>query len=156
MADRRHRLTGVEERLHKLDRLPPHPEFIGIDDAARQQDGVEIASLCLFEFQVDRKLIAPVLEVPTTNKFAFGRDDACLGASLVECFPRLDHLDLLKAVIDEDRDFQTFEILISHVFSPYLNAAAPASATAWSCSGEPPLTPMAPTTLPFRLSAMPP
>ena len=36
------------------------------------------------------------------------------------------------------------------------NAAAPASATAWSCSPDPPLTPMAPTTLPPFLSGMPP
>lgn len=36
------------------------------------------------------------------------------------------------------------------------NAAAPASATAWSCSPDPPLTPMAPTTLPLFLSGMPP
>jgi len=36
------------------------------------------------------------------------------------------------------------------------NAAAPASATAWSCSPEPPLTPIAPTTFPSRLSGIPP
>ena len=32
------------------------------------------------------------------------------------------------------------------------NACAPASATAWSCSPDPPLTPMAPTTFPSLLS----
>ena len=36
------------------------------------------------------------------------------------------------------------------------NAAAPASATAWSCSPDPPLTPTAPTTLPPFFSGMPP
>src|SRR5262245_32127138 len=35
VADRRHGLAGVEERLHKLDCLRLHPELIGIDDAAR-------------------------------------------------------------------------------------------------------------------------
>ena len=35
-------------------------------------------------------------------------------------------------------------------------AAAPASATAWSWSPEPPLTPMAPTTLPSRFRGIPP
>ncbi len=35
-------------------------------------------------------------------------------------------------------------------------ALTPASATVWSCSPEPPLTPMAPMTLPSRLRGMPP
>ena len=34
--------------------------------------------------------------------------------------------------------------------------AAPASATAWSCSPEPPLTPIAPTTFPFSFRGIPP
>src|ERR1017187_8442449 len=34
--------------------------------------------------------------------------------------------------------------------------AAPASATAWSCSPEPPLAPIAPTTFPFSLRGIPP
>ena len=36
------------------------------------------------------------------------------------------------------------------------DAAAPASATAWSCSPEPPLTPTAPTTFPSDFSGIPP
>ena len=35
-------------------------------------------------------------------------------------------------------------------------AATPASATSWSWSTVPPLTPMAPATSPLRISAMPP
>src|SRR5262249_60694966 len=33
MADRRHRLAGVEEGLPKLDRLPLHPELVTVHDA---------------------------------------------------------------------------------------------------------------------------
>jgi len=40
--------------------------------------------------------------------------------------------------------------------APPQNASAPASATEWSCFPLPPLTPMAPTTLPSRFSGMPP
>src|SRR6185503_7348313 len=36
------------------------------------------------------------------------------------------------------------------------NALTPASATAWSCSPEPPLTPMAPTTFPSFFNGIPP
>ena len=48
------------------------------------------------------------------------------------------------------------EAKFDSVAAAYQNAAAPASATAWSWSPDPPLTPMAPTTLPSRFSGMPP
>jgi putative membrane protein len=38
----------------------------------------------------------------------------------------------------------------------YLKAAAPASATVWSCLPDPPLTPRPPTTLPPRFKGIPP
>jgi hypothetical protein len=38
------------------------------------------------------------------------------GSSLVESLTRFDQLDLLEAVLDQDRDPQSFEILVSHVF----------------------------------------
>ena len=38
----------------------------------------------------------------------------------------------------------------------YRTTDAPASATAWSCSPEPPLTPIAPTTFPSSFRGMPP
>ncbi len=48
------------------------------------------------------------------------------------------------------------EMLAALFALSFQNAAAPASATEWSCSPEPPLTPTAPTTLPPRFSGMPP
>src|SRR5262245_36607570 len=107
VTDRRHRLAGVEEGFHKLDRLWLHPESVGIDDSARQQQRVVIVRPGFVEWRVYGELIPPFREDPTADLFVPGRYDVSFSASLVERPPRFDHLDLLEAVLNQDRDLQS-------------------------------------------------
>src|SRR5882672_199939 len=118
VTDHRHRLVLVEESLREPDRLWQHPELVGVHDAARQQQGVEILRPGPVERKVDRKLLTPGFEIPGDHAFAFRRHDGGLGAGLIESFAGVDHLDLLEAVLDQDRNFQTFEGVIWHVEAP--------------------------------------
>jgi hypothetical protein len=108
VTDRRHRLAGIEERLHKLDRLRLHPELVGIDNSARQQQRVVIIRPRFVEGRVHREFLPPICEDPTADLFVPWRHDVCYSASLVERPPRFDHLDLLEAIFDQDRDLQSF------------------------------------------------
>jgi hypothetical protein len=71
-----------------------------------QEERVELLRLGLVEGDVDRELVSPVREVPSADVLIPGRDDARFGAGLVERLARLDHLDLLKSVLDQDCDLQ--------------------------------------------------
>jgi len=68
---------------------------------------------------------------------------------------RMGNPTLRSGTGDKTRVFSRMGSRPNQIFQSY-RAAAPASATAWSCSPEPPLTPMAPTTLPSILSGIPP
>jgi hypothetical protein len=94
MADRRHRLDGVEQRAHECDRLRQHPQRVGTHDAARQQQRVEVLRAGSIQGHVDRDLVAPVGEVPAACAFVL----------------RLNQLDLLEAIRDQDGDLHAFEV----------------------------------------------
>jgi hypothetical protein len=54
VADRRHRLAGVEERLHERDRAGGGADEVAVDDPAGQHQGVEGARVGIVDGQVDR------------------------------------------------------------------------------------------------------
>jgi len=68
-----------------------HPKRVGIHDAARQEERVELLRLGLVEGDVDRN-----------SPPQFVRFQARTCAGLVERLARLDHFELLKSVLDQD------------------------------------------------------
>jgi hypothetical protein len=129
VADRRHRLAGIEECFGERDGLGLHPQRIGIEDTARQQQRVEILRLGLVERQIDRQLLAPIGEVPAANAVTLRRYNAGLGARLVESLAGLDQLDLLEPVRHQDCDLQTFESIACHSRSPIVGPSLHAMAS---------------------------
>jgi hypothetical protein len=53
MTDRRHRLTGVEERLDEGDSIAVRGQGVGVGDSARQDKPVVVAHLRIAEGRVD-------------------------------------------------------------------------------------------------------
>jgi hypothetical protein len=96
-------LTGLPVSK-KADRFRLHPKHVGVHDAAGQEERVELLRPGLVERDVNREPVSPVRELPTADVLIPGRDDARLGTGLVERLARLDHLDLLEPLLDQDCD----------------------------------------------------
>ena len=90
-------------------RLDPHLKAVaerweaGCHNIAQLHRELVAAGHTITYRNVYRQLVTPVREVPAAHTLIFRRDDACLGASLIKGFARLDQLDLLKAVCDQNR-----------------------------------------------------
>src|ERR1700729_3701699 len=70
MADRCNRFSGIEESLREGNCVPKR---VRVDNAARQQQRVEIFRLGSIEPHIDRQLYAPVRENPRPYAMTFGR-----------------------------------------------------------------------------------
>jgi hypothetical protein len=60
MADRRHRFPCIEEGLCECDSLGLHPQFVRVDDAAGQQQRVEVVWTGSVERYVHWKVVTPI------------------------------------------------------------------------------------------------
>jgi hypothetical protein len=67
VANNGYGLFRIEERFHESHGLRLHPQPVGIHNAARQMQGVEIARLRDVEVYVNRQFFAPVGEIPRSN-----------------------------------------------------------------------------------------
>jgi hypothetical protein len=121
------RLAGVEESLRKRDRFRLHPKRVGVHDAARQEERVELLRLGFVEGDVDRELVSPVREVPSADVLIPGRDDARLGAGLVEHLARFVICSIRIAT------FSPFRVSFAIFLSPLMSSPL-ASQTSASCT----------------------
>ncbi|KAI1691004.1 tripartite tricarboxylate transporter family receptor domain-containing protein [Ditylenchus destructor] len=109
VADRRDGLAGLDECTHEGDRLLVDAQRVGVHDAARQQQRVEVVGPGALERHVDREAVGRIVMVPAAHAALGGRDDPRPRAGVVERLARLGHLDLLEAVGHEDGDLQSIE-----------------------------------------------
>ena len=69
----------------------------------------------LVEGHIDPQLVTPLGGVPAADPLVLGRYDARLGTGSVQGLAGLGQLGLLEAIVDQDPDLQSAEILIRHV-----------------------------------------
>src|ERR1700744_4745947 len=105
MADRCHRLAGIEERFSEGARLMVGPEVVGIHNAAWQEQRVKILRPGLVERDIDRQLFAPIRELPRADLAFLRRYDPGVRTGSIEGLARLRKLDLLEAIFNENGYF---------------------------------------------------
>src|SRR5690606_41795054 len=67
VADRGDRFAGIEEGFCEGNRRRLDAKRVGIDDATRQQQRVEVFCFGLIEGNVHRERVAPLRELPATD-----------------------------------------------------------------------------------------
>ena len=125
MADRGHRLAGIEEVFYEFNRFRIHPQFVGIDDAAWQQECIESRRIGGVEWNVDCNELCPFLNLPPANLAFLRLDDLSPGPDFVQCLAWFDKLILLKALIDKNGYRLAGQIFLRHwVSSSYFGRVA--------------------------------
>src|SRR3954471_3181013 len=114
MTDRSDRLAGIEKGLNEAYGLIIHAEGIGIDHAARQQQRVEVFRACAVERHINRKVLAPIREVPAAHPIALGRYDISFGTGLVERMAGFKQFDLLEPIRNKYRNLFAVKLSVRH------------------------------------------
>ena len=102
-------LARFHEGPHEGDGLLVDAQRIGVDHAARQQQGVEVFGAGALQRHVDREAVGLVVVMPAAHAAVDGRDDLRLRAGGVQRLAGVGHLDLLEAVRHEDGDLHSVE-----------------------------------------------
>jgi hypothetical protein len=92
------RLTAVKKGFHESDGLWLNAQGVGINDATRQQQCVEVLGLGLSEAHVDGELLVPIRKIPAADTVGLRRYDPRFSAGLVERLVGLGELDFLETV----------------------------------------------------------
>src|SRR3954447_5006982 len=119
VADRRHRLALLEERLRERDGILVGAQEVRVGDAARQNERVVLVGLGVGDLAVDVERVALVEVVEALDLAALERDQLGLAALGLDRLPRLGELNLLDALVrHEERDPLDIE-LAGHLRSPF-------------------------------------
>src|SRR5208283_2339149 len=95
VADRGDGFAGFREVPDERDGLRIYPQIVGVRDATRQDQRVELLGLGLLERQIDLQPVAFLVVVHPLNFARVRRDDRNLGAGLLQGLDQLRQLDLL-------------------------------------------------------------
>ncbi len=103
MADRGDRLVGHCELAHDCHGAFVHPQDVGVDLAAGQQQRVIAFAIGdIVDRLVDRDAFAPVLVVPAADRTFLEADDLGFDTGLLEIGFRLHQFRLFEAIGGED------------------------------------------------------
>ena len=100
MANHGNRLAGILDFAHELARMRAHADLVGIEDAARQHDRIEVIGIGFRQCQRDIELIGFFSMMKTLHLAALDGKDFRIRASLLQCFQRARELNLFKAIVD--------------------------------------------------------
>src|ERR1700722_1955466 len=109
MANRGHGLAAIKERLCERDGFWQHPQRVRVHHPARQHRGVEVLRPGAAQWEIDRKLVAPLRKPPGLHPFFLGRDNFGFCPGIVERFARFGHFDLLRTVRDQQANLQAVQ-----------------------------------------------
>jgi hypothetical protein len=122
VADRGHRLAGLEEGAHERDRGGVGAQRVGVGDPAGQHQAVVVVGAGLRDGLVDREGVALVEVVEALDVVGLERQQVGGGTGLLDRLAGLGVFDLLNAVGGQERDRLALQ-LACHVLSSLLEAA---------------------------------
>src|SRR2546430_9296720 len=103
MTDHRDRFAGAVDLLGDLLRLFVDANCVGIDDAARQHQRIEISGIGLRQSHLDFELIRFVMMLESLHFAVFWPDQYAFRACFFESLAGTRHLNLLESIRDDDR-----------------------------------------------------
>ena len=112
MTDGGYGLAGLDELFYELYCVFVGAEFVGVDLAAGEDEGVVVGGLDIGNDAVDFDGLAPVGLVPAFDLSAFDGDNVYFRACLLEVLFGVGEFDLLVAVGGEDGDFFAADLLV--------------------------------------------
>jgi hypothetical protein len=117
VADRGHRLAGLEERPHEPDGVGVGAQHVGVGDPAGQHQAVVVVGAGVGDGLVNREGVALVEVVEALDLTRVQRHQVGGGAGLLDRLAWFGIFDLLDAVSGEKRDPLALQ-LASHESNP--------------------------------------
>ena len=108
------------EALDEGDGLLVHAQVIGVGDAARQHQAVELVGRDVGQGLVDRQHVAFLVVVHALDLARLERDDGDLSAGVAQRLLRLDEFDLLDAVGSDESNLAAFKCACDRLCPPLL------------------------------------
>src|SRR5205807_1721567 len=117
MADDADGLVLVEEAPNERHRVVVASQLIGVRDASRKHERVEIGRVCVADGAVRLDLVAFVEVLPHLDLALLERDQLGLGAGLPDGVERLSQLHLLDAFGEQERHALAIEFVCHRAFT---------------------------------------
>lgn len=104
VANRGNRLALPSKVPDQLDGANVHSQMIGVSNAARQDEGVEIIAVRLIDRQIGPDGLAWIVVNRCLDRLQFGGRQYDFSAALLKNFARTEQLPFLKAVGRDNED----------------------------------------------------